>query len=90
MPAVARDTPGNLPSDLSAFVSRRRELEELRSLLTDSRLVTLSKTRLALRVASTMRRVFPDGAWFVDLTELQDGVLLAQELHSPTRWRTSS
>ena len=90
MPAVARDTPGNLPSDLSAFVGRRRELEELRSLLTDSRLVTLNKTRLALRVASTMPRVFPDGAWFVDPTELQDGVLLAQELHSPTRWRTSS
>ncbi|NGY64218.1 tetratricopeptide repeat protein [Lentzea sp. NEAU-D13] len=89
MPAVAKGTPGNLPSDLSAFVGRRRELEELRSLLTESRLVTLTgvggvgKTRLALRVASTVRRAFPDGLWFVDLTELQDGALLAQEVHTP-------
>jgi predicted ATPase/DNA-binding NarL/FixJ family response regulator len=89
MSAVARGTPGNLPSDLSAFVGRRRELEELRSLLAESRLVTLTgvggvgKTRLALRVASTVRRAFPDGLWLVDLTELQDGALLAQEVHTP-------
>jgi predicted ATPase/DNA-binding NarL/FixJ family response regulator len=67
---------GNLPAELSSFVGRRGELDEVRRLLSASRLVTLTgvggtgKTRLAVRSAGELRRVFPDGVWFVDLGEL--------------------
>ncbi|PBC52044.1 protein kinase [Rhodococcus sp. ACS1] len=72
----------NLPLDLTSFVGRRAELAEVRKLLSTSRLVTLTgiggvgKTRLALRVADTLGRAFPDGLWLVELGELRDGQLL--------------
>lgn len=72
---------GNLPLELSSFVGRRHELAEAKNLLASSRLLTLvgiggvGKTRLALRLASTIRREFADGTWFVEL----------DEAHTPTR-----
>lgn len=68
----------NLPADVSTFVGRRAELDDLRGRLTASRLVTLTgpggvgKTRLALKVAHECRRAFPDGRWFVDLAHLTE------------------
>lgn len=79
---------GNLPAELTSFVGRRKELSDLKRLVATSRLVTLTgvggagKTRLALRSASMVSRVFPDGVWFVDLAELEDGTLLAQSIAS--------
>src|ERR687885_211023 len=64
--------PNNLPSELSSFVGREKELAEVRRLLQDTRLLTLtgsggcSKTRLALAVAGEMVERFEDGAWMVD------------------------
>lgn len=75
---------GNLPADVTVFVGRRRELDDVRQLLTTSRLVTLTgvggmgKTRLALRVAASVRRTFPDGTWLVEFEALRDPELLAQ------------
>ncbi|MFD9669118.1 ATP-binding protein [Rhodococcus sp. NPDC059968] len=69
---------GNLPHELTSFVGRRREIAEVRSLLSVSRLVMLTgiggvgKTRLALRVAADSRRAFHDGVWLVGLGELHD------------------
>ena len=74
---------GNLPQELTSFVGRRRELSEARRLFEDSRLLTLTgvggvgKTRLALRLASTVQRAFRDGAWLVELGEQLDPGLLA-------------
>ncbi|MET9469634.1 AAA family ATPase [Streptomyces sp. NPDC006544] len=54
---VGHRTPGNLPSDLSGFVGRGRELAEVERLLESSRLVTVTgaggvgKTRLVLAAA---------------------------------------
>src|SRR5690349_2653038 len=65
------------PAELTSFVGRRHELGEVKRLLAQSRLVTLTgmggigKTRLAGRIAVELRRAFPDGVWFVDLTSLQ-------------------
>jgi predicted ATPase/DNA-binding CsgD family transcriptional regulator len=62
-----------LPAEVTSFVGRRREATDVRRLLSDSRLVTLTgmggvgKTRLAMRVATMVRRGFPDGVWMVDL-----------------------
>lgn len=74
--ASTRDT--NLPAELTSFVGRRAERAELKSLLADSRLVTLTgfggvgKTRLALRIAGELRRAFADGITFVSLGEVND------------------
>ncbi|MCE7002128.1 LuxR C-terminal-related transcriptional regulator [Kibdelosporangium philippinense] len=75
---------GNLPAEVTSFVGRGGELSETRRQLTSSRLLTLTgiggvgKTRLALRVAATVRRAFADGVWLVELAALQDRTLLEQ------------
>lgn len=76
-----RGTNGALPLELTSFVGRRKEVSELKSLLSASRLVTLTgvggvgKTRLALRVASTVRKDFSDGVRLIELGEVHDGSL---------------
>jgi predicted ATPase/DNA-binding winged helix-turn-helix (wHTH) protein len=86
----------NLPAELTSFVGRRKELEELRQLLAASRLVTLvgaggvGKTRLAVRVASALVDDFPDGAWMADLSPLSAPDLIAQTLASSVGVRESS
>jgi predicted ATPase/DNA-binding CsgD family transcriptional regulator len=71
-----------MPAEVDSFVGRRAELTQARSMLESHRLVTLTgpggigKTRLALRVATQVRRAFPDGTYFVDLSRLQNPLLL--------------
>ncbi len=78
MPVMNAGTVGDLPVELSSFIGRRRDVEQVKGCLSSARLVTLTgvggagKTRLAVRVATELRRAFPDGAWFVDLTQLQE------------------
>jgi non-specific serine/threonine protein kinase len=80
---------GHLPAEPTSFVGRRRELDEVKRLLGAARLVTLTgvggtgKTRLALRVAGQVRRLYPDGAWFVDLTALRAPELVAVDTQDP-------
>ncbi len=75
---------GNLPSEVNSFVGRRRELSELKLAMGSSRLVTLTgpggvgKTRLALRVATDLERACRDGAWLIELSDLQDPTLVAK------------
>jgi len=74
--------PGNLPVEATSFIGRRRELADLRKKLGAARLVSLvgpggvGKTRLAIRVASDLGRGFKDGAWLVELAEVQDPALV--------------
>jgi predicted ATPase/DNA-binding CsgD family transcriptional regulator len=71
-------SPAPLPRPLSSFVGRRREIEELKRVLSGARLLTLTgpggcgKTRLAVEVASEVSSRFPDGIGFVDLAPVQD------------------
>src|SRR6202163_1347664 len=73
---------GNLPAEATTFVGRRRELGEIRKKLTSARLVSLvgpggvGKTRLAIRAGTDLARGFPDGAWLVQLAELEDSTLV--------------
>jgi predicted ATPase/DNA-binding NarL/FixJ family response regulator len=91
MSATGREPIGNMPAELTSFVGRRRELGEVRRLMADARLVTLTgvggtgKTRLALRAAGELRRAFADGLWFVDLTEVRNPGLLTWEAADPDR-----
>ncbi|MEA2702335.1 MAG: hypothetical protein QOD63_280, partial [Actinomycetota bacterium] len=76
--------PNNLPSHLSTFVGRDRELREIGKLLEGDRLVTLTgpagsgKTRLAVEVARRVLAAHADGSWFVDLAPLGDESLVAR------------
>ncbi|UOZ05649.1 LuxR C-terminal-related transcriptional regulator [Amycolatopsis sp. WQ 127309] len=61
---------------MSSFIGRRTELTEVAELLSRTRLLTLAgaggvgKTRLALRVASSVRDLFADGVWLLELGDL--------------------
>jgi predicted ATPase len=76
MPTTGRARPGSLPLELSSFVGRGPEVDEVKRRLAAARLVTLTgvggagKTRLALRVAAEVQRAFRDGVWLVDVTRL--------------------
>ncbi len=85
-PAAAREPPTNLPTPVSSFVGRERELEQLDGLLRESRLVTVTgiggggKTRLALEAGRRGRGRHGGGVWFVDLAALPDGATLPDEI----------
>ena len=65
--------PDNLPRQLTSFIGRERELQDLKALLERSRLLTLTgpggsgKTRLGLQLAAEVAGGFPDGVSFVAL-----------------------
>jgi predicted ATPase/class 3 adenylate cyclase/tetratricopeptide (TPR) repeat protein len=68
----------NLPGEPTSFVGRSAELAELRALLGQVRLLTLTgtggcgKTRLALQLAMAATRDALDGVWWVELGRLAD------------------
>src|SRR5215203_4700093 len=78
----------NLPSELSSFVGREKELAEVKRLLENTRLLTLTgaggcgKTRLALAVASEVVEGFEDGVWLLELAPLVDPSLVPQAVAS--------
>lgn len=77
-------TKGNLPAELTSFIGRRRQLQEVKAALSAARLVTLvgpggvGKTRLALRVATELQRSVQDGVWLVELAGLGDAELVTK------------
>jgi predicted ATPase len=74
----------NLPHQLTSFIGREQEIEQLGALVTTHRLVTLTgaggagKTRLAIEVASRLTNLFVDGVWMVELAALSDPRLVPQ------------
>ena len=76
--------PTNLPVQLTSFIGREREIADVKRLLSESRLVTLTgaggsgKTRLALQAAVSIGGSFADGAWMVDLAPLHEPALVLQ------------
>jgi predicted ATPase len=73
----------NLPIQLSSFVGRQRELDQLGRLLSSARLLTLAgpggigKTRLALARGERLVPAYADGVWLVELASLVDPDLVA-------------
>ncbi|HLF28682.1 MAG TPA: tetratricopeptide repeat protein [Anaerolineae bacterium] len=86
----------NLPLQLSRFIGREQEIDEVKQLLSALRLVTLTgaggsgKTRLALQVAIELLQTFPDGAWLVELAPLSDPALVPQAVASTLELREQS
>ncbi|HEV2239863.1 MAG TPA: BTAD domain-containing putative transcriptional regulator [Streptosporangiaceae bacterium] len=72
-PTLAARRRSNLPAMLTDMVGRTAAVAELRALLNERRLVTLTgpggvgKTRLALEMATQSADAFPDGIWLVEL-----------------------
>jgi predicted ATPase/DNA-binding CsgD family transcriptional regulator len=72
----------NLPAELSSFVGREAELNQLTDRLHTARVLTLTgpggvgKTRLALRAAADLVDSFGDGVFFVPLAPLVDPELV--------------
>ena len=75
------DTP-SLPAQLTSFVGRVAQIAEIRKLLADNRLVTLTgaggagKTRLAIQVAAGIAAEFSDGVSYVDLAPITHAVVV--------------
>jgi len=90
------DPVGNLPSEISTFIGRRRELVLGKELLSSTRLLTLTgtggigKTRLARRLAADTSRAFPDGVWLVELADIQRGGFVAATLAAPQGLRSQA
>jgi predicted ATPase/DNA-binding winged helix-turn-helix (wHTH) protein len=76
--ASAPARSNNLPAQLNSFIGREREIGEIRHILANARLVTLTsvggtgKTRLSLQVAAGVIDEYPDGVWFVELAPVDD------------------
>lgn len=76
----------NLPSQLTSFIGREREVEEVKRLLAGSRLLTLTgsggcgKTRLSIQVAREVQSEYPNGVWLVELSSLADPALIPQSV----------
>ncbi len=76
--------PNNLPVQLTSFVGRGAEQEQLASLVQNHSLVTLTgvggcgKTRLCLQTAADLLDRYGDGVWFVELAPVSDGGWIPQ------------
>jgi predicted ATPase/class 3 adenylate cyclase len=79
-------TPNNLPTQMTSFVGRAREVAEARRLLEGTRLLTLTgpggtgKTRLSLQVAAEEIAGYSDGVFFVPLGPIEDAAMVAQAI----------
>ena len=74
----------NLPNELTSFIGRAEEMAEVKQLINEHRLVTLTgsggtgKTRLSLQIAADLLDQFPDGVWFIELAPVTDPDLIPQ------------
>jgi predicted ATPase/DNA-binding XRE family transcriptional regulator len=82
-----RATPtNNLPHQLTSFIGRQREVDEIAAILREHRVVTIvgaggvGKTRVALRLGAVLLDGCPDGVWLVDLAPLEPHALVESTL----------
>jgi predicted ATPase/class 3 adenylate cyclase/TolA-binding protein len=87
--------PNNLPAQATRFVGRETELEELSRRITETRLLSLvgppgvGKTRLALHLAADLLAEYPGGAWFVDLSPVEQDEAVAAAVGAALSLRPS-
>ena len=73
LPKVRRS---NLPRPLTGFIGREKEIQQIESLVSIARLVTITgsggvgKTRLAIRAAGEVAAEYRDGVWWVELASI--------------------
>src|SRR5215217_339247 len=92
--APAGRAKGNLPASLDRFIGRQHDIDAIRALLGERRLVTLTgpggsgKTRLAFEVAHSVAE-YADGVWLVDLAPIDDETLIAEAMMAALGLRSS-
>lgn len=82
------ETPlgGNLPAQLTSYVGREKEIDEIKELLKNNRLVVLTgaggsgKTRLALKVGEELKDQYLNGVWLVELANIREPSLVLQAI----------
>jgi predicted ATPase/class 3 adenylate cyclase len=80
---LRENIPNNLPIPATRFFGRRKELQKIKELLANNRLVTLlgsggcGKTRLAIETARETLSLFPDGTYFFGLAPVTNDELVA-------------
>lgn len=78
----------NLPTQLTSFIGRERELAEAKSRLEGARLLTLigpggaGKTRLSIQLGAQVLSNFKDGIWLVEFAPISDPSLVMQTIAS--------
>src|SRR6185437_13367908 len=81
-PATVPVRRTNLPQQLTSFIGRQHEIEQISAQLQRHRLVTLTgaggvgKTRLAVEAGLQLTARYPDNVWLVELAPLQDPQLV--------------
>jgi predicted ATPase/DNA-binding SARP family transcriptional activator len=84
--SIGKEASSNIPVPLTSFVGRHKELKEIATLISSSRLLTLTgpggvgKTRLAIETAQHSLKNFKDGVFWVGLVGLSDENLIPQEI----------
>jgi predicted ATPase/class 3 adenylate cyclase len=75
--------PNNLPTQLTSFVGREKELADVKKLLHNAHMLTTligpggtGKTRLSIQAAGELLDRYPDGVWFVELAPILDPLLV--------------
>ena len=87
----SEDMPSNLPLQLTSFVGRDAEVRDIARVLREHRLLTITgaggvgKTRLALHVAAELLSDLPDGAWFAELSTVEDAEGMAEVIARSVR-----
>jgi len=83
-PLKSLDTlPNNLPMQVTSFRGREHDLDEVKKVLAEHRLLSLvgaggiGKTRLAMQVGADVLEQFPDGVWIADLASITDPELVS-------------
>src|ERR1700736_1569180 len=69
--------PNNLPVQITTFRGREQDLQDIKTLLDEHRLVTIhgpggmGKSRLAVQAGADELEQYPDGVWLADLASLR-------------------
>ena len=90
-PRLGRSISHNLPVQVTSFIGREREIAEVKHLLSNTHLLTLTgaggcgKSRLALQVASDLPQDYADGVWLAQLASLADPAFVPQTIASVLR-----
>lgn len=84
----------NLPVELTKFIGREKDIDEIRKLLVNTRLLTIvgfggtGKTRLSVHIAYNMLDEFANGTWFAGLAQLSESSNVTEEIISALKITT--
>ena len=83
-----KDWRAAVPRFLTQFIGRENEVQSIKKILSQTRLLTLTgtggigKTRLAARVSDAIEGTRADGVWWIDLAPISDPALVIQTVAS--------